>query len=261
MVLDQTQLGRPGARHGALVLSVGYGERAVPLFWRVKSGEGNLGIESQRELLDLLCDLLDELQTEQRSPSGVLLLGDRFFGTTELIRYAQQHGFDYRLRLRGDLIADTGQRVTTTGALAAALSEPISGGKLGGVYLKGVYLGRGTGDSLRGRVQTNIGIVHDAGHDEPWIIAMSADPTRTSTLDYGLRWSIECQFSDFKSRGLGLEQTQLRYSDRVSRLLLVLSLALHWSVRTGEADEAERPTVDEKKPSRSSVPQRQSSGG
>jgi len=39
--------------------------------------------------------------------------------------------------------------------------------------------------------------------------------------------------SDFKSRGFGLDQTHLRSPDRLSRLILVMSLALYWAVSTG----------------------------
>ena len=35
-------------------------------------------------------------------------------------------------------------------------------------------------------------------------------------------------FSDFKSRGFGIEDTQLRYADRLDRLILVMSLALYY---------------------------------
>ena len=34
-------------------------------------------------------------------------------------------------------------------------------------------------------------------------------------------------FSDFKSRGFGIEDTQLRYADRLDRLILVMALALY----------------------------------
>jgi hypothetical protein len=55
-------------------------------------------------------------------------------------------------------------------------------------------------------------------------------------------------FSDFKSRGFGLEQSQLRTPARLGRLLLVMSLALYFAVSTGLWDATTTPTVDEKKP-------------
>ena len=53
-------------------------------------------------------------------------------------------------------------------------------------------------------------------------------------------------FSDFKSRGFGLEQSQLQTPDRLSRLLLVMSLALYFAVSTGQWDAVANPTVTKK---------------
>ena len=55
-------------------------------------------------------------------------------------------------------------------------------------------------------------------------------------------------FADFKSRGFGLEQSQLRSPDRLARRLLVMSLALHVAVSTGLWDAANNPAAAEKKP-------------
>ena len=55
-------------------------------------------------------------------------------------------------------------------------------------------------------------------------------------------------FSDFKSRGFGIEDTHIRYPDRLDRLLLVMALALYWAVSTGQWDALHhRPTPSEKK--------------
>ena len=52
-------------------------------------------------------------------------------------------------------------------------------------------------------VLSNIGVLHEEGHKEPWIIAMNATPSEYKVLDYGMRWGIEAMFSDFKTRGVG----------------------------------------------------------
>ena len=83
------------------------------------------------------------------------------------------------------------------------------------------------------RVRTNVAMVHEPGHPEPWIIALSDPPTTWRAYDYGLRWGIEAMFSDFKSRGFGLEDSQLQRVDRMDRLILVMALALYWAVSTG----------------------------
>jgi len=76
---------------------------------------------------------------------------------------------------------------------------------------------------------------------------MSAEPSYLSTLEYSRRWGIEPMFSDFKSRGFGIQDTQIQYPDRLGRLILVMSLALYWAVSTGMWDAAENPTPNEKK--------------
>ena len=55
-------------------------------------------------------------------------------------------------------------------------------------------------------------------------------------------------FSDFKSRGFGLEDSQIRLPGRLDRLILVMALALFWAVSTGMWDAAHRPTGAEKNP-------------
>lgn len=88
-------------------------------------------------------------------------------------------------------------------------------------------------------VTTNIGVLHEKGHKEPWIIAMDASPNTYTTLDYGLRWGIENMFSDLKSRGFGLMQSQIQKPDRLDRLILIMSLALYWAVSCGMFAEAQ----------------------
>jgi hypothetical protein len=39
-------------------------------------------------------------------------------------------------------------------------------------------------------------------------------------------------FSDFKSRGFGLEETQLQVPERLDRLILIMALAMYGCVRS-----------------------------
>jgi hypothetical protein len=220
LILDQT---KASDRHQILMLSVRWGERALPLAWRVEETAGAIGFATQKELLELVAGWL-------LAGQAVILLADRFSGTPEMIRWCREREWDYRLRLKGNLLARLGATKTTTSGLALS----------GGYYFENVVL---TGK----RVTTNIGIIRDPGHTEPWIIAMSAKPGYLTTLGYSARWGIEPMFSDFKSRGFGLEQTHLHYPDRLARLILVMSLALYWAVSTGMWDHLDNPTPAEKK--------------
>ena len=220
LILDQSKL---SDRHQVLMLAVRYGERALPVLWRVEATEGAIGFDTQRALLEAVVPWLPE-------QAGVRLLGDRFYGTADLIGWCQQRGWDYRLRLKGNLAVFDATGRTTTGQCARDRVY----------YLEDVEL---TGR----RARTHIGIIHDPGHAEPWIIAMSEKPGYLRTLEYSARWGIEPMFADFKSRGFGIEDTQLRYADRLDRLILVMALALYVAVSTGQWDAVHHPTPSEKK--------------
>ena len=88
-------------------------------------------------------------------------------------------------------------------------------------------------------VTTNIGVLHEKGSKELWIVAMDAQPSRYTTLGYGMRWGIENMFSDFKSRGFGLMQSHIQIPARLERLILVISIALYWAVSCGAFAEQE----------------------
>src|SRR4051812_10096004 len=53
-------------------------------------------------------------------------------------------------------------------------------------------------------------------------------------------------FSDFKTRGFGLEDSQIRLAGRLDRLILIMALALFWAVSTGMWDAVHRTTRAEK---------------
>jgi hypothetical protein len=221
LILDQTQA---TARHQVLMLALRVGERALPLAWRVEETRGSIGFAAQEELVRLVAAWLP-------AGTGAVLMGDRFHGSPELILLCRRLGWDYRLRLEGDLLVTLAGGETTTGECAA----------------RGEHLLPDVGLTARA-VPTNIAIVHEPGHPEPWIIAMGATPTAYRAFDYGLRWGIEAMFADFKSRGFGLEDSQIRHADRLARLLLVMALALHWAVSTGMWDAAVHPVPAEKNP-------------
>src|ERR671921_333086 len=220
LILDQSKM---SDRHQVLMLALRCGERALPLAWRVEATEGAIGFETQKALLDAVAPWVP--------PSApVTLLGDRFYGTADLIGWCQEQDWDYRLRLKGNLVVFDGETRKTAKARAA---ERV-------FYLENVEL---TGR----RARTNIGIIQDPGHAEPWIIAMSAKPGYLKTLEYSGRWGIEPMFSDFKSRGFGVEDTHIHHPERLGRLILVMALALHWAVSTGLWDARHHPTPSEKK--------------
>jgi len=193
-----------------LMISVRLRKRAVPLFWLAKETRGGgIGFTEQEILLDVVKGWL---------PEGCrpMLAGDRFYVTTDLVHWCQSQGWRYRLRLKANL----------------CVFQPQGDDKsLADMKDQGIL----TGEKLRFRsgMITYVGFLHEKGHPEPWYIAMDSPPTEYKTRDYGMRWGIENMFSDFKSRGFSLMHTHIRIAERLERLVLVLSIALHWAVSAG----------------------------
>ena len=165
-------------------------------------------------------------------PDGpsVVLMGDRFYGTVDLIAYCKKKKWDYRLRLKGNLVVHQETKEVKTGDLETLGMHFLENVKLTGRYEK-----------------TNLAVIHEEGHEQAWIIALSKRPDFYSGLDYGMRWCIEPMFSDFKSRGFGLEDTHLRYPERLERLILVMAIGMVWAVLVGTWEANHRPLPYEKR--------------
>ena len=197
LIMDQTQL---TARHQAVMVAARIGGRALPLSWRIKETKGAIGFAEQRAALEAVVAVL---------PAGAkpVLTGDRFYGSPALIAWCRDQGWDWRLRLKQDLLVFEDGGETT-------LAECFTRGEH---MLTNIEL-------TEKRVATNVAMVHEAGHPEPWIIALSEAPTVHRAFDYGLRWGIEPMFSDFKTRGFGIKDSHIQRTDRLGRLILVMAL-------------------------------------
>src|SRR5690349_11105633 len=220
LIIDQSQI---NTEHQMVMVSLRVGGRALPLAWRVKKTSGAIGFAEQRAALDRIAALL---------PAGVrpVLMGDRFYGSPALIAWCREQDWGWRLRLKQDLLVFEAGGETT-------LAE---------CFARGEHLLREI-ELTEQRVRTNVSMVQEAGHPEPWIIALSQTPSVHTAFDYGLRWGIEAMFSDFKTRGFNLEDSQITRTDRLDRRVLVLALALHWAVSTGMWDAVANRTPAEKR--------------
>lgn len=220
--LDQTDLGN---RMAVLMVCLRVGDRSLPLAWMAQAGPANIGFEGQRIVLERIVAWLPA-ETE------VMLSADRFYPSSELFEWLHAHDWGYRLRLKGNLTVDIGVGgIDTTGDLAAGVRERYAPDAC--LFVQGI--------------STNIGVLHEPGHPEPWIIAMECTPTRAAVLDYAARWAIEPTFSDFKSRGFDLDDSHLEHADRLERLILIMALAMYWCVQVGRDDAGQCPTPLEKK--------------
>jgi hypothetical protein len=208
-----------------LMVSLRFRDRALPMAWRVKATQGGIGFEVQEEVLAAVKAMLPQ-------DAAILLCADRFYGTPALVNWCVAAGWDYRIRLKANLTLAHAGGEMTTGEVLALAPEGLTGARLCGTS-----------------AATNIFALHEQGHPEPWIIAMAAKPGRVACLDYGLRWGIEAMFSDYKSRGFGLMQSQIQRPDRLEKLILIMAIAMYWAVSCGLQEEAaSNPNPSSKKP-------------
>src|SRR4051794_35857791 len=115
LMIDQT---RATERHQVVMVAARVGGRALPLAWRVKAAEGAIGFPEQRAALEAAAALL---------PAGArpVLMGDRFYGTPDLIAWCRARGWGWRLRLKRDLLVfEAGGGETSLGGMLRAGRAP-----------------------------------------------------------------------------------------------------------------------------------------
>jgi hypothetical protein len=81
----------------------------------------------------------------------------------------------------------------------------------------------------------------DAAHTQPWLILTDLAPEAAQVAWYGLRAWIEAQFKDLKGGGWQWQRTRMTQPERVSRMWLVLALAMLLAVSLGSQVEAQQP--------------------
>ena len=165
-----------------------------------------------------------------------MLAADRFYGTAALIDWCQHSNWCYRIRLKSNLTLQHEGAEIMTSDVARFSRKGIENAKLYG-----------------SNIVTSIGVLHEKDHREPWIIAMDGKPTSARVRDYGMRWGIEALFSDFKSRGFGITNTQLGHADRIERLILVVTIALYLAVSTAMQPNENTPKYTPKSLAQSDI--------
>jgi hypothetical protein len=209
-----------------------YRGRAIPIAWQVlKHASASVGYADYRLVLE---------QTQAALPAGlvVVLLADRGFLHRQLVQFAQQAQWHYRLRAKASTVVRLPEG---TVASMSQLCPPVGAAHFyHGVQILGEQIG-----PVHLALATPAPEQPDQALD-PWYV-VSDEPTGVATLDeYGLRFDIEENFLDDKSNGFDVEASQLDEAQAISRLFLVLAVAtLHCtSVGVGVVKAKLRRWVD-----------------
>jgi hypothetical protein len=195
-----------------LVLAARLRGRALPLVWSVHQHP-----VTERSQNNWEYGLLRAFRTMIPDSTQVVILADRGFGRTEMARECQNLGFDYVIRIRPDVWID---HPDFKGKLLDLPIRPGSERILRNVFYR-----------KRNPVCQHVAVLWQRDHAEPWFLMTNLPrlgPVRLTKI-FARRMTIEEYFRDTKSKrnGFALRLTLIRTPERLSRLLLILTL-IYW---------------------------------
>lgn len=210
LVIDGSVVGR-GCQ--ALVISVVYGRRALPLGWIVvQGGKGHLAEESHLALLEQVAALIP-------SEASVIFLGDGEFDGVRLQEQVDGYGWQYVCRTAKDIILTEAE-------------EEFSGQELG--LRPGQFIALPEVAFTRERYGPVQVIAWWAkGEAQPIFLVTNIELAQEACWWYKKRFRIETFFSDQKSRGFHLHKSHLDDPNRLATLMIATCLAYIWMVYLG----------------------------
>jgi len=195
--------------------SVVFRGRAVPMVWKV------IEHKSSTVAFDVYKGLLESASRLVPTGVKVVLLADRGFADTDLMKCAKELGWHYRIRIKSNFQVFYKGQWSSVEALASHLQP----GEF--MFLNDVNL---TSQEY-GPVHLALGCSPDG--KEKWYVVSDEAVSYETFKEYGLRFDIEENFLDDKSNGFQLEDSKIRSAKELERLCMVLAVATLYLVSQG----------------------------
>lgn len=216
VILDGLQVF--GDRWQIFRLSLRYGNRALPLAWRVLPGRGFARVENLETMLRQVADCL------HGRVKCIRMLADAGFRDCEWARLALKLGWHYNIRIPADtLVWLESHRRCRIDELGVRPEQRR--------YFQNVYF------TAKAKGFGHLSVTWSAANKEqaPELVAVMSDQvgSRQRLTEYGWRMSIEESFRDDQSSGFDLAHTRLQHPERLERLLLALAIATLWCHELG----------------------------
>jgi hypothetical protein len=210
LVLDGSVVGRGCV---ALMLSVVYQGRALPLAWVVVQGKkGHFPQATHCALLEQIAPLIPAI-------AEVTLLGDGEFDGTELQAALRKRHWHYVCRTAPNIVMTVYGQERHIGDLAPKRGERLA---VRPAWMTAEQYG-----------PVCILAIWEAAHEEPLYLVTNMRDLDAALALYRKRAHIETFFSDQKSRGFHLHKSHLSDPKRLTRLLIAACLAYLWVVHLG----------------------------
>jgi hypothetical protein len=213
-------------RYQVLRIAVPRKGRALPLLQLAYERDDLSPNKSQNQLeQEALLTLIEAL------PMGVrpVILADRGFHRASFIAWLERYRLDYVVRIK------KGACITGKDGSTWKLGEEgLKPGELRFVegVRYGLYHGRARELVINVALCWKVAKSRAKEPDEPWYLATTFEDAKSATNWYWQRGWIEQSFRDSKSR-FGLSRVRVGSPERLSRLLMALSIALSWLTLMG----------------------------
>jgi Transposase DDE domain len=199
-------------------LSLVYGQRAIPLVWKVIPGKGLTQVEVLTAMLTQAAEFL------RPRVKCVRFLADRGFRDCDWAELCVKLGWHYDLRIPRNTT------VTLENGWQGRVDElGVQPGQRR--YFQNVRLTRAS------KWCAHLSVTWTDGDDKhaPELLAVISDQLacRARLREYGARMCIEQSFRDDKSGGFDMEHTRLQHPERLERLLLAVAIATLWCHELG----------------------------
>lgn len=211
LIIDGSTAGRGCV---TLMVSMLYKSRAIPLLWVTRKGKKGAFPEAMSiELIKAVKALIPE-------GTQVTCLGDGEFDGSDWLSNLEDQGWFYVCR--------TAKNSTLYGEDEEFTFRDICPERGGITEIAGV-------DFTQKR-QMNLSVVAywEKDYKDPIYLVTNITTGGEATYWYKKRFRIETLFSDFKGRGFNLNKSGIRDPERLSRLLIAVSLAYIWMIFLGE---------------------------
>jgi Transposase DDE domain len=210
LVLDGSVVGRGCL---ALMLSVVYQGRALPVAWVVVQGQkGHFPQETH-------CALIAQIKYLLPPTTEVTMLGDGEFDGTDFQAALRALHWQYVCRTAPNLLMTVYGRQRHIGALAPTRGELVA---VRPAWVTAEEYG-----------PVSVLAIWEAAYAEPLYLVTNMADLDAALAAYRTRAHIETFFSDQKSRGFQIHKSHLCDPKRVARLLIVSCLAYLWVVYLG----------------------------
>lgn len=205
IIIDYTFLGR----YMILWAALPFRKRALPLYFSIISNPHVTNKSQEDRMIYLENDFLRFLRIHLPQDRRWVITADRGFGNQRNIRLCQSIGFDYVLRVKGDI------RVSAKGGMR--------NGKLKNRLIKNLPHAKWrTGIDFHGLKTNLLSLIE--GTDDPWYLVTSLRNPKTTQRIYEERFWIEEMFRDMKTHQ-EIKKTLIRSLNAMKRLCFCLQFS------------------------------------